>query len=252
MRLDGWRAPDSVLGPAELSKGVLQARKRQSNYVEIAAFDARNEATRAALYAVGAGFIVLFPGGEVARDLFRGEDAELNQGGLDEVDAFSIGKADEGDAGEDGVSASGKFFKHAAGVVRRARLAEDVAVEGYFGVGGDDDSGAHGACGDQLSFGGGEALDEVLGGFSGVSGFVDGGRDHGERNSRVAKNFGTARGCGSENQLQGHFRQGRILQGDGGDSLGFAPAEKARHFGGGGVRVERFVLYAEAAAGAVG
>src|SRR6267378_7234253 len=110
MRLDGWRAPDSVLGPAELSKGVLQARERQSNYVEIAAFDARNEATRAALYAVGAGFIVLFPGSEVARDLFRGEDAELNQGGLGECDAFRIGKTNERNSGDDGVRAAGKFY----------------------------------------------------------------------------------------------------------------------------------------------
>src|SRR6266478_676885 len=98
LRLAGWRASGSVLGPAEFIQGLLETCERQADDVEVAAFDARNEAARAALNAVGAGLVVFFPCGEVARDLFRREGAEVNQGGLSKGDAFGIGQTDKGDA----------------------------------------------------------------------------------------------------------------------------------------------------------
>jgi hypothetical protein len=51
---------------------------------------------------------------------------------------FGGGCGDEGDAGDDAVSASGEQAQHAGGVGGAFGLAEDVVVEGYGGVGAED------------------------------------------------------------------------------------------------------------------
>src|SRR6266404_4240695 len=214
-RLAGWRASGSVFGPAQFIQGLLESGERQADDVEVAAFDARNEAARTSLDAVGAGFVVLLPRSEVSRNLFRGEDAELNQRGLGEGDAFRIREPNERNSGDDGVRSPGKFYEHAACVVRRARLAENVAVERYFRIRCDYDRRAHGARRDQFGLGGRQTLDEVLGGFTRVGGFVDRGGEHGKRDSHVPKNFGASRGCGSQDQFHGVTVRGRILQREG-------------------------------------
>src|SRR6267378_7424323 len=207
MQLAECPAAGSVLGPAEFIEGLLEAGEGQADDVEVAALDAGNEAAGAALDTVGARLVVFFPGGEVARDLFRREGVEVHQGGLGKGDALGIGQTDKGDAGDDGVGAPGKLFEHPSCVVRRARLAEDVAVERYFGVGSDDDRGAHATRRDQFGLGGRQTLDEVLGGFARIGSFVDRGGEHGKRDSRVPKNFGASRRCGSKNQLHSDSRR---------------------------------------------
>src|ERR1700737_894713 len=148
-----------VFGPAEIGESLLETGEREADDVEVAAFDARNEAAGAALNGVGAGFVVGFVGGKVAGDFFVIELGEMDVSGFDESAAFGVGKANESDAREDGVRAAGKFFEHVAGVVGGARLAEDVAVEGDLGIGADDDGRANGAGGDEFGFGEGETLD---------------------------------------------------------------------------------------------
>ena len=212
---------------------MLEAGEGETDDVEIAAINAGDEAAGAALDGVGAGFVMGFAGREIADDFFMRESSELDQSGLRENNALGVGKADEGDAGDDGVGAAGKSFEHLTGVLRRTRLAEDVAFESDFGVGGNDDGGADGAGGDQLGFGDGQALDEVVSGFARVGRFVNGRREHGERNLRVAKNLGAANGSGSENQFHGDFRRGRILQRKRGDSLSRRPSGEEGVLGGG-------------------
>src|SRR5260370_22254333 len=104
-----------VFGPAKIGESLLETGEREADDVEVAAFDARNEAAGAALNGVGAGFIVRFARGKVAGDFFVIELGEMDVSRFDEGAAFGVGKADEGDTGEDGVRAGGKFFEHVAG-----------------------------------------------------------------------------------------------------------------------------------------
>src|SRR5690348_4500797 len=141
--LDGCRK--ILFGPAEFGEGLLKARERQANHVEIATFNARNVARSVALNGVSTGFVVGLAGSEVARDYLVGERGERYQSCFDEGNALGVRKADEAHAGEYGVRAARKFGEHAAGVVGSTRLAENVAIEDDFGVCGDDDGRTHGA-----------------------------------------------------------------------------------------------------------
>src|SRR5712692_1057689 len=105
------KAKGSVFGPAEFGEGLLEAGKRQADDVEVAAFDAGNVAAGAALDAIGAGFVVRLAGGEIPRDFLGGESSEVHERGLHEAAALDIGKADEGDAGDDRVRAAGELFQ---------------------------------------------------------------------------------------------------------------------------------------------
>src|SRR4029077_7139550 len=60
----------SIFGPAKIDKGVIEAGEGKTYDVEVAAFDAGNEAARVALNGIGAGLVVRFAGGKVAEDLF--------------------------------------------------------------------------------------------------------------------------------------------------------------------------------------
>src|SRR5215467_3461679 len=153
---------------------MLKARKRQSHHVEIATFNARDVAGGIALDGVSAGLVVRLAGGEVTGDFFVGQGSERDKSGLDKGDAFGVGKANKTHAGEDRVSATGKFREHAAGVVGGAWLAEDAAVEDDFRIRGDDNGGTDGARGGEFGFGFGKTEDEVLRRFAGERRFVNG------------------------------------------------------------------------------
>jgi len=179
----------SILGPAELGEGLDDAGEREADDVEVASFDAWDVAAGAALDGVGAGFVVGLFGGEVTGDFFGRDGGELDLGGFDEAAALGVGEADDGDAGNDGVSLAGETLEDAAGVVGGMGFADDAAIEGDDGVGGDDDGGADSACGDEFGFGVGEALDVLMGSFVGEGGLVDGGGEDGEGDSGVAQDF---------------------------------------------------------------
>ena len=203
-----------VFGPAEGDEGVVEAGEGQADDVEVAAFDARDVAAGATLDAIAASLIVGLAGGEISVYLFRRKHGKVHQRGLDEGEPLGVGKANEGHPGEDGVCAAGEPFQHVAGIVRGARLAEDVAFEGDLGVGADDDHRADGARGDEFGFGDRETLDENVGGFAGVRSLVDGGGEHAEGKAGVAKDFCAADGSGSEDELHCEswdFWRGRIL-----------------------------------------
>jgi hypothetical protein len=51
---------------------------------------------------------------------------------------FGGGCGEEGDAGDDAMGAAGEETEHAGGVGGVGGLAEDLVVEGYGGVGGED------------------------------------------------------------------------------------------------------------------
>ena len=215
----------SVLGPAEGGEGGLQTGQGQTDDVEVAAFDAGNEAAGAALDGIGAGFVVGFAGGKVTVDVFSRKRGKMHQGGFDESDAFGVREADEGDSGDDGVREAGESFEHVASVVGGAGLAEDAAFECDFGIGANDDGWADGAGSDEFGFGESQTLDEVVGGFAGVSSFVNGGGEDGEGEAGVVEDFGAANGSGGKDQLHKSSRMGRILQREGGDSLCFGPGD---------------------------
>ena len=190
-----------LFGPAEFGESLGDARERQADDVEVAAFDAGDVAASAALDSVGAGFVIRLFGGKVAGDFLGGERGEMHMGGFDESAALGVGEADEGDASDDGVSSAGEFFEQLTGVLGRVRLADDAAVEGDHGVGGDDDGRADGAGSDEFGFGVGEPLDVIVRGFAGERRFVDGGGEHGEGNRRVAQDFSAAGRGGCEDEL---------------------------------------------------
>src|SRR5216684_2085441 len=120
------RRPDGlVFGPTEVGEGLLEAGEGEAHDVEVTAFDAGNETAGTALDGVGAGFVVWFAGGEVAGDFFGIELGKMDMSRFDEGAALGVGKANEGDTGEDRVRAGGKSFEHVAGVVGGARLGED-------------------------------------------------------------------------------------------------------------------------------
>jgi hypothetical protein len=52
---------------------------------------------------------------------------------------LSLFRGDYGDSGDDAMGAAGEQAQHAGGVGGGIGLAEDVVVEGYGGVGAEDD-----------------------------------------------------------------------------------------------------------------
>src|SRR5260370_22747072 len=103
-----YKCSGLVFGPAEVDESLLETGEREADDVEVAAFDARNEAAGAALNGVGAGFVVRFARGKVAGDFFVIELGEMHVSRFDESAAFGGGTADESDTGEDGVHAVGE------------------------------------------------------------------------------------------------------------------------------------------------
>jgi len=174
-------------------------REGQADDVEVIAFDARDVAAGAALYGVGASFVVGLFCAEIARDFFGGELREMDEGRFDEAAALGVWEANESDARYDGVGAAGKIFEHVASVVAGPGFAEDAAFESYDGIRGEDDGGADGAGGGKFGFGVSETLDEFARGFTGERSFVHGGRNDDEGEAGVVENFSAPWGCGSEN-----------------------------------------------------
>jgi hypothetical protein len=191
---------------------VIEAGEGKAHDVEVAAFDAGNEAAGVSLNSVGAGFVMRFTGGEVAEDFLAGERGEMDQGRFDKGAARGIGEADESYAGDDGVGAARKFFEHVTRIVRGAGLAEDETVESNNGVRGDDDRRADSTRGNEFGLCFGEALDVFVGRFAGKGSFVHRGRKYNEREAGIAKDFGAACGGGSTDQFHRCNSKGRILQ----------------------------------------
>jgi hypothetical protein len=197
------KPPDSVFRPAKIDESVIEPGEREAYDIEIATFHARNETPGVALNGVGAGFVMRFAGGEVAEDLLAGQRGEMDERGFDKSTALCVGEADKRDPGDDGVGAAGKFFERATSIVRRAGLSEDEAIDGDDRIRCDDDRRADSTRGDELGFCFGEALDVHIGRFAGEGRFVHRGRKNNERKTRLAEDFGAARGGGSKDQLHG-------------------------------------------------
>ena len=188
-------------------------REGQADHVEVVAFDPRDVAAGAALYGVGASFVVGLFRGEITRDFFGGELGEMDEGRFDEAAALGVWEANESDARYDGMGAAGKIFQHVAGIVGGAGLTEDPAFESYDRVGGKDDGGADCASGGEFGFGVSEALDQLAGRFAGEGSFVNGGRHDDEGEARVVENFGAARRSRSEDEFHTNIVPVRILHG---------------------------------------
>ena len=183
----------SVLGPAQFRKAVTQASQRKTDYVEVAAFDAGNVAAGTTLDGVGAGFVKGFFGREIVGEFFLGERSDVHVGSFDEPAAIGVGQADDGDAGYDGVDMSSEPRQHLAGVVRGPGFPEDFAVDEDGGVCGDDDRGADRASGDELGFGVGKSLNQILDRLAGNRGFIDRGGENRKGKAGIAEDFGTSR-----------------------------------------------------------
>ena len=205
------KLPESVFRPAKVDEGVIQARERETDDIEVATFHTRNETPGVTLNGVGAGFVMRFAGGEVAEDLLAGERDEMDERGFDKSKALCVGEADERDPGDDGVGAAGKFFERVTRIVRRAGFSEDEAVDGDDRIRRDDDRRADSARGYELGFCFGEALYVRVGRFAGEGSFVHRGRKYNEREAGIAKDFGAACRCGSKDQFHRGNSKGRIL-----------------------------------------
>ena len=105
--------------------------------VEVVAFNAWNPTRGATLDGVGSGFVHGFAGGDVSIDVFVRGGEKLDGGGFG--GDFSVCGGDNGDAGDDAMGAAGEKTKHPGGVGGVFGLAEDLIVEGYGGVGAQDD-----------------------------------------------------------------------------------------------------------------
>jgi hypothetical protein len=190
-----------------------QAGEWEADYVEVAAFNARDVASGAPLDSVGTGFVVGLAGGEIHGDFLRGERIEVDLRGLDELEVRGVWQADKRDAGENGMSAAGELLEHVVGVIGGAWFTEDFVVEDDDGVGGDDNGWANGARGDEFGFGVGEAEDESVGRFVGRRRFVHSGGEYGKRNASVAQDFGPAWGGRGEDEFHVRPFERRIVQG---------------------------------------
>ena len=185
----------------------MKASERQADYVEVAAFDAGDEAAGAALDGVAASLVVGFASGQITGDVIGGKRGKVHQSGFDESDALCVRKSDEGDSSDNGVRKARESFEHVTGVLGGARLAKYVPFEGDLSVSADDDGGPDGARSDKLGFGEGQTLDEFVGRFTGVRGFVNSGGKYAKREAGVVKDFGAADGSGGEDELQGNSRR---------------------------------------------
>ena len=203
------KLPESVFRPAKIDEGVIEPGEGETDDIEVATLDARNEAPGVALNGVGAGFVMRFAGGEVAEDLLAGQRGEMDERGFDKSTGLCVGEADKRDPGDDGVGAAGKFFKHLTRIVRRAGLSEDKAVDRDDRIRRDDDRRADSARGYELGFCFGEALDVHVRRFAGEGSLVHRGRKNNERETRLAEDFGAARGGGSKDQLHGDISLGK-------------------------------------------
>src|SRR5260370_17179197 len=96
-----YKCSGLVFGPAEVDESLLEPGEREADDVEVAAFDARNEAAGAALNGVGAGFIVRFARGKVAGDFFVIELGEMDVSGFAESAAFRVRQPDQDNPRED-------------------------------------------------------------------------------------------------------------------------------------------------------
>src|SRR5258708_26671645 len=73
------KLPESVFRPAKIDESVIEAREREAHDIEVATFHTRNETPGVALNSIGAGFVMRFAGGEVAKDLLAGERGEMDE-----------------------------------------------------------------------------------------------------------------------------------------------------------------------------
>jgi len=87
-----WMRASGSVSDQPSSFSACWSGERQADDVEVAALDARNEAACAALDPIGAGFVVLFPGRQVARDLFR--ESTLNVTKVDSAKVTRSASAD--------------------------------------------------------------------------------------------------------------------------------------------------------------
>ena|SRR5579863_722280 len=187
-----------ILGPAQFGQGAIKTREWKADNVEVAAFDARNEAAGVALDGIRAGFVVRLARGEIAGDLFGRESRKVDESRLHESAALRVRKSDQSHSGDNGVGSAGKFFEHAARVIAGTRLAENVAIERDNGVRTDDDRRADSSSGRKFGLGGSKTLDQVVRRFVLVGSFIDSGRKHNERQAGITKDFGAPSGRGSK------------------------------------------------------
>ena len=94
-----------------------------------------------------------------------------------------------------------QLHPHLPCVLAGARLAQNVAVQHYLVVRGDDDGWTDGARRNQLGLGIGQPLHQLLWRFPRFRSFIDRRREHHERNPRVVQDFCPASRIGSKNQL---------------------------------------------------
>jgi hypothetical protein len=187
-----------------------QTRKRKADDVEIATFNARDVAACTALNSVSARFIVGLFTGEIAGNFVGGNGSEMYQRGFHKLPALGIRKANKRNSSEYRMRAAGKLFEHKASLIVGTRFAENVSVENDNGVSGDNEGRTNGASGDEIGFGIGQPLHQICRILVSVGSFIDGGREHGKRDARIAKNFGAARRGGGEDNFH-HEREARIL-----------------------------------------
>ena len=112
-----------IFRPAKIGKSLTKARQRQTDNIEIAAFDAWNVAAGASLNRIRASFIERFAGREIARNLFVRNLREVDVRCLDETAALNVGQPNQRDPGHYRMPAPGEFSKHLSCIFACTRFA---------------------------------------------------------------------------------------------------------------------------------
>jgi len=173
-------------------KSRNKASQGQADHIEVATLDTRNITACAALDGVGAGLVVRLFRSEIAGDFVGGERRKADERSLDELAPLHFRQPNEGNPGDDRMSAPGKKFEHAARIVCRTGFAQDLSIDGDHGVSGNQDRRTNRAGGGQFGLGVREALHELLGRFSRINSFIDRRGEHGKGNAGITENLSPA------------------------------------------------------------
>ena len=121
---------------AHLLEQLRKPCQWQADDVAVIALDARDELGGAALDSVGSCFIHGFAGRNIIRNFFVCHIAEEHTRGFH--GGQRLRAREDGNGGGDVMRASTQEADHAVGVLRIARLAEQLIVSSNSGIGTDD------------------------------------------------------------------------------------------------------------------
>ena len=118
-----------------LAQHAIDKRYGQPHHVEVAAFDAGDEARSEALNGVAAGLVKGFTTFDVTADFIFGQVSESNVGCFVSPGQDGFWRADESHPCNYAMRMAGERAQHPGGVSGIDRFLQDFSVDGHHGVG---------------------------------------------------------------------------------------------------------------------